>query len=65
MKTFNEWFEEKYGKVDNIMSFTKLIAYEIWQSAQEVQRDSDANIAWCFDNDLIADKIRNNKNKAV
>jgi hypothetical protein len=62
MKSFDEWFEENHGKAHRVIKETlKECYFEVWQAAQIVQRDSDADIAWCFDNDLISDKIRNNK----
>lgn len=70
MKSFDEWFEEKYS--NSLMSNSKLLLTKArlklaWQAAQEVQRDSDAK---CYVNNRFASvgvierSIRNNKHIA-
>lgn len=63
MKSFDEWFEDNYGCLDMLgtRELEKDYAKLIWQAAQEVQRESDADIAWCFNCDKVSEKIRNNK----
>ena len=64
MKSFDEWFEKEYGNLYNNTALNgafKEVAFNAWQSAQEVQRESDADIAYNNDNDFLYDAIRNNK----
>jgi len=73
MKTFDEWFEENYGCLDMLgtRESEKNEAKKIWQAAQEVQRESDADLVekeFSFveeydpsDGFILAEQIRNNK----
>lgn len=70
MKSFDDWFEEKY--TDDLYNADEMtILYEssfiAWQAAQEVQRESDADVfitQYSDGNTTGADiymSIRNNK----
>lgn len=60
MKSFDDWFDEKYGEMDFVeANYLRVKLLESWQAAQEVQRD---NLEYMIDNGLpIYDVIRNNK----
>lgn len=64
MKSFDEWFEEKY-KNSNLSEISlhrfRLDTFDAWQAAQEVQRESDAKIVLYHEDYFIYEKIRNNK----
>lgn len=75
MKSFDEWFEEKYTEElysDDELTILYEASFIAWQSAQEVQRDSDMVICNLIEDSYLAasgkqaakkcsELIRNNK----
>jgi hypothetical protein len=61
MKTFDEWWNDKYGFLysDDEIGSLKDIIIESWQAAQEVQRESDADLVHGIP--FLKEQIRNNK----
>jgi len=71
MKSFDEWFDTTFGEVKEEDPLTYFRMMSSWQAAQEVQRESDADmvqsdfeykeeydVSWGFD---LANMVRNNK----
>lgn len=42
MKSFDDWFDEKYGEMDFVeANYLRVKLLESWQAYQDLQRDSD------------------------